>query len=70
MQVHEHSPFENTVLKRRIPTDIVVRYGEFDDFCRSCATYEGVDEDGGIIAGLNECRLRWIERGSVDGGPI
>ncbi len=70
MHIHKHSPFEDSIFKCRIPTDIAVGHGQFDDFGGSCAAYEGINEDGSVIARLDACRLGWIERGTVDDGPI
>ena len=66
MQVDEDGASEPPVFIRGVSRDVRVVYGELDDLRGSSVAYERVDDEAGVVGGLNVRRKGRIELGPID----
>lgn len=70
IEVDEHGPCERAVFVDRVSAHVIVPNGELVDSSAAGWPDESVDEEPGVVAGLDVWLFGRVERGAIDGGPV
>ena len=70
VEVDEHRAREATVLERGVARDVRVAHGELRDLRSAGGPHERVDDEPGVVGGLDVWRRRGVDRGAVDDRAI